>query len=136
VATEELPWGGPGQAWEVLLAGIDAPPPAPPAPEPPSPDDSAAAQADEPAPPPAPDGRLSLDELLAYQRSMADAQGVLRGPAGLDPRAAAPGLAGDGPPVGTLAPDFELSALEGGSRVRLSEWRGHRAVALIFGSYT
>ena len=43
-ATDALPWGGPGDAWEVLLAAVDAPPIAEPAAEP--------AAGGEPAPPP------------------------------------------------------------------------------------
>ena len=107
-ATDALPWGGPGDAWEVLVDGVDAPP----------------------------DGLVAREELLAYHGSMADPEGILRGPAGVDPRMAAPGFAGDGPPAGTWAPDFALSTLQGGSRVRLSEWRGKKPVALVFGSYT
>lgn len=40
------------------------------------------------------------------------------------------------PKVGDLAPDFELQDPEGVARVRLSDFRGHRPVALLFGSYT
>ncbi len=40
------------------------------------------------------------------------------------------------PKVGDLAPDFELQDPEGNVRVRLSDFRGKRPVALIFGSYT
>ena len=40
------------------------------------------------------------------------------------------------PKVGDLAPDFELQDPEGNVRVRLSEFRGKRPVALVFGSYT
>ncbi len=45
----------------------------------------------------------------------------------LDPRS---------PKVGDLAPDFELQDPEGRVKVRLSDFRGKRPVALIFGSYT
>ncbi len=38
--------------------------------------------------------------------------------------------------VGAPAPDFELFAADGATRVRLSEHRGVRPVALVFGSYT
>ncbi len=38
--------------------------------------------------------------------------------------------------VGDLAPDFTLASLDGKRKVTLSEYRGDRAVALIFGSYT
>jgi hypothetical protein len=41
-----------------------------------------------------------------------------------------------GPKVGTMAPDFELAPPGGGDKVRLSSFRGKKAVALIFGSYT
>ena len=40
------------------------------------------------------------------------------------------------PKVGDLAPDFELQDPSGASAVRLSDFRGKRPVALIFGSYT
>ena len=38
--------------------------------------------------------------------------------------------------VGDLAPDFDLPTADGARRVRLSEFRDHRPVVLIFGSYT
>jgi hypothetical protein len=40
------------------------------------------------------------------------------------------------PKVGDLAPDFELQDPEGVTRIRLSDFRGRRPVALVFGSYT
>lgn len=40
------------------------------------------------------------------------------------------------PKVGDLAPDFELYGISGEERVRLSEFRQHKPVALIFGSFT
>jgi hypothetical protein len=40
------------------------------------------------------------------------------------------------PKVGDLAPDFALQDPEGRVQVRLSDFRGHRPVALVFGSYT
>ncbi len=40
------------------------------------------------------------------------------------------------PKVGDLAPDSELQDPEGVTRVRLSDFRGKRPVALVFGSYT
>ncbi len=40
------------------------------------------------------------------------------------------------PAVGADAPDFELPQLGGAERVRLSDFRGRKPVALIFGSYT
>ncbi len=40
------------------------------------------------------------------------------------------------PKVGDLAPDFELKDPEGVTQVRLSDFRGQRPVALVFGSYT
>lgn len=42
----------------------------------------------------------------------------------------------ESPKVGDLAPDFELQDPEGNVRVRLSDFRGKRPVALVFGSYT
>ena len=41
-----------------------------------------------------------------------------------------------GPRVGEYAPDFDLKRLGSDDRVRLSDFRGERAVALAFGSYT
>ena len=40
------------------------------------------------------------------------------------------------PKVGELAPDFELADPAGRRTTRLSEFRGKRPVALVFGSYT
>jgi hypothetical protein len=40
------------------------------------------------------------------------------------------------PRVGDMAPDFELRDVDGDSPVRLSEFRGQRPVALLFGSFT
>jgi hypothetical protein len=40
------------------------------------------------------------------------------------------------PKVGDLAPDFELRDVNGENPVRLSDFRGIRPVALIFGSFT
>ncbi len=40
------------------------------------------------------------------------------------------------PKVGDLAPDFELQDPSGQTAVRLSDFRGQRPVALVFGSYT
>ena len=41
-----------------------------------------------------------------------------------------------GPGVGDVAPDFDLKRLNSDRRVRLSEFRGRKPVALAFGSYT
>ena len=41
-----------------------------------------------------------------------------------------------GPCVGEIAPDFDLKRLGSDGRVRLSNFRGRRPVALAFGSYT
>ena len=41
-----------------------------------------------------------------------------------------------GPRVGEDAPDFSLKRLGSEERVRLSDYRGRRPVALAFGSYT
>jgi hypothetical protein len=38
--------------------------------------------------------------------------------------------------MGDAAPDFDLETVEKNSRVRLSTFRGHKPVVLIFGSYT
>ena len=40
------------------------------------------------------------------------------------------------PKVGDLAPDFELFDIQGENPVRLSDFRGNKSVALIFGSFT
>ncbi len=40
------------------------------------------------------------------------------------------------PKVGDVAPDFELSDVNGENPVRLSDFRGQKPVVLIFGSYT
>lgn len=40
------------------------------------------------------------------------------------------------PKVGDLAPDFELQDPDGKVQIRLSDFRGKRPVALVFGSYT
>ncbi len=40
------------------------------------------------------------------------------------------------PKVGEIAPDFALQDPSGNVRVRLSDFRGKRPVALVFGSYT
>ena len=42
----------------------------------------------------------------------------------------------DAPKVGELAPDFELKDVAGTESVRLSDFRGKRPVALVFGSFT
>ena len=118
-ATAELPWRGPGDAWELLLAAANG---------------SAPVEEGEEAP--APDGLVAREELLHYHERMAGPEGLLRGSPGVDPIDRAFGIASDGPPLGSLAPDFELAPPDGGPRVRLSSWRGHKAVALGFGSYT
>lgn len=41
-----------------------------------------------------------------------------------------------GPSVGEQPPDFSLKRLGSDGRVTLAEFRGHRPVALVFGSYT
>jgi hypothetical protein len=41
-----------------------------------------------------------------------------------------------GPPVGAYPPDFALTQLGTGTRVRLSSFRGQQPVGLVFGSYT
>jgi peroxiredoxin len=40
------------------------------------------------------------------------------------------------PKAGDVAPDFELRDVDGENPVRLSDFRGQRPVALIFGSFT
>jgi peroxiredoxin len=40
------------------------------------------------------------------------------------------------PKVGDTAPDFELADVDGENPVRLSDFRGRKPVALVFGSFT
>ena len=40
------------------------------------------------------------------------------------------------PKVGDVAPDFELRDTNGENPVRLSDFRGQKPVALVFGSFT
>mgnify|MGYP001813569564 FL=1 len=40
------------------------------------------------------------------------------------------------PKVGDLAPDFELYDVNGANSVQLSDFQGHKPVALVFGSFT
>ena len=40
------------------------------------------------------------------------------------------------PQKGDPAPDFELGDIDGGSRIRLSDFTGRKPVALVFGSFT
>jgi peroxiredoxin len=40
------------------------------------------------------------------------------------------------PKAGDIAPDFELSDVNGENTVRLSDFRGDKPAALIFGSFT
>ncbi len=40
------------------------------------------------------------------------------------------------PKAGDPAPDFELYDIEGRNLIRLSNFRGKKAVALVFGSFT
>jgi hypothetical protein len=40
------------------------------------------------------------------------------------------------PTEGDMAPDFELRDVSGENVVRLSDFRGRRPVALVFGSFT
>ena len=75
------------------------------------------------------DGRLSARELLARQNE------TLPEPV----RAALEAILvrdETGPRVGEGAPDFHLKRLGSEQRVRLSDFRGRRPVALAFGSYT
>lgn len=40
------------------------------------------------------------------------------------------------PKAGDIAPDFELYDVNDQNPVRLSDFRGHKPVALVFGSFT
>jgi len=42
----------------------------------------------------------------------------------------------EAPKVGDLAPDFTLSDISGTETITLSEFRGEKPVALVFGSFT
>lgn len=78
------------------------------------------------------DRRLARAELLSFFDARDDGDGVW----GTRRTATAEAARPEGPAVGTLAPDFALAGPEGGEVVRLSSFRGKKAVALIFGSYT
>ena len=45
-------------------------------------------------------------------------------------------LDGKAPSAGDMAPDFTLYGIDGMDSVTLSEFRGKKPVALVFGSYT
>lgn len=45
-------------------------------------------------------------------------------------------LDANAPREGDMAPDFTLRDIEGKDSVRLSDFRGKRPVALVFGSFT
>ncbi len=75
------------------------------------------------------EGRLSARELLAGRHEALPAE----------VRAAVEAILvrdETGPKVGEEAPDFHLKRLGSEQRVRLSDFRGRRPVALAFGSYT
>lgn len=75
------------------------------------------------------DGRISARELASGQQSNLPAE----------VRAAMEAILvrdETGPNVGEAAPDFSLKRLGSEERVRLSDFRGRRPVALAFGSYT
>lgn len=40
------------------------------------------------------------------------------------------------PKKGEIAPDFTLTELDGSHSIRLSDFRGRKPVALVFGSHT
>ena len=40
------------------------------------------------------------------------------------------------PKAGDVAPNFELRDINGENPVRLTDYRGHKPVALVFGSFT
>ncbi len=42
----------------------------------------------------------------------------------------------DAPKEGDAAPDFSLTELDGTTTIRLSDFRGKKPVALVFGSHT
>jgi glutathione peroxidase-family protein len=71
---------------------------------------------------------------LALTASVILAQEKAGQPRGGRPRDARPRAGALG--VGDAAPDFTLASLDGKRKVTLSDYRGQRPVALIFGSYT
>ena len=88
-------------------------------------------------------GALARVELVAFfkaQDSNSDGVWDLSGFSGSPRGGARGGGRGSrpvtGPEQGTLAPDFTLTTLQGDEQVSLSEFRGKKPVALIFGSYT
>jgi Ca2+-binding EF-hand superfamily protein len=79
------------------------------------------------------DGSLAQVEVLSFFREQAGGEDLwdFGGPGDEADEASM-----SGPAPGTVAPDFLLEPPEGGAAVRLSAYRGNRAVVLIFGSYT
>lgn len=82
------------------------------------------------------DGALSMEELIAFFRARDDGDEVWTFREPRRERTAAATEPQSGPRTGTLAPDFTLSSPDGDQTVTLSDFRGHKPVALIFGSYT
>ena len=85
------------------------------------------------------DGQVTREEVLAFFDAH-DRDGVITFRSGQGGRGRRGQRGGEqresGPAEGTLAPDFSLSPPEGGETITLSDFRGDRPVALIFGSYT
>ncbi len=81
------------------------------------------------SPAPASGGRITARELLAeWSKDLpADVNAALEAILTRDE---------SGPRVGELAPDFSLRRLGATERVRLSDFKGQRPIALAFGSYT
>ncbi len=84
------------------------------------------------------DAELASTELVSFFLAMDDGDQVWTNPGARSRGGRGRGAERppSGAPVGTLAPDFELQPPDGGPTVSLSSFRGKKAVALIFGSYT
>jgi len=76
---------------------------------------------------------LGLPEIPAFERKvilikfLRYRKGFIKGQKKLDALA---------PKAGDMAPDFELFNVDGENPVRLSDFRGQKPVALVFGSFT
>ncbi len=79
------------------------------------------------------DGQLAFAELGAFFEAQDDDADFVWKLGADDEEAEVPS---SGPTVGSVAPDFALTAPDGASTARLSSFAGDRPVALIFGSAT
>jgi hypothetical protein len=81
-------------------------------------------------------GRLTLGEVWAWQSAAEAERAEAAARASAAGRSAGGGGRPPAPEVGAPAPDFDLPTRDGSATVRLSSFRGERAVALVFGSFT